>query len=122
MSTWVVTAVDGAGEATAAVAGTYLIRVGVVDPGSDGGGWGGRVEYRQGTLDTGSVQIGLLAPGRSKLEGAIVTAAWDDSDTVRTCVDSGETSLGVETFNITILGFGTTDGDVYDEAEGVGAP
>ena len=114
--------VYGDGETTAAEAGTYLIIVEVVDPDSEGGGWGGRVEYRQGTLEPGSVQIGLLAPGRSKLEGAIVTAAWDDSDTVRTCVDSGETSLGVETFNITILGFGTTDGDVYDEAEGVGAP
>ena len=114
--------VYGDGETTAAEAGTYLIIVEVVDPDSEGGGWGGRVEYRQGTLEPGSVQIGLLASGRSKLEGAIVSAAWDDSDTVRTCVDSDETSLGVETFNISIHGFGTSDGDVYDEAEGVGAP
>ena len=114
--------VYGDGETTAAEAGTYLIIVEVVDPDSEGGGWGGRVEYRQGTLEPGSVQIGLLASGPSKLEGAIVSAAWDDSETVRTCVDSGETSLGVETFNISIHGFGTSDGDVYDEAEGVGAP
>lgn len=114
--------VYGDGETTAAEAGNYLIDVEVVDPDSEGGGWGGRVEYRQGTLEPGSVRIGVLASGRSKLDGAIVTAAWDDSDTVRTCVDSGETNLGVETFNISIFGFGTTNGDVYDEAEGVGAP
>jgi len=114
--------VYGDGEATAAGAGNYLIGIEVVDPDSEGGGWGGRVEYRQGTLEPGSVRIGVLASGRSTLEGAIVTAAWDDSDTVRMCVDSGETSLGVETFNISIFGFGTTNGDVYDEAEGVGAP
>lgn len=114
--------VYGDGETTAAEAGNYLIIVEVVDPDSEGGGWGGRVQYRQGTLEPGSVQIGLLASSRDKLEGSVVTAAWDDSDTVRTCVDSGETSLGVETFNISIHGFGTTDGDVYDEADGVGAP
>ena len=114
--------VYGDGETTAAEAGNYLIIVEVVDPDSEGGGWGGRVQYRLGTLEPGSVQIGLLASGRDKLEGSTVTAAWDDSDTVRTCVDSGETSLGVETFNISIHGFGTTDGDVYDEAEGVGTP
>jgi len=114
--------VYGDGETTAAEAGNYLIIVEVVDPDSEGGGWGGRVEYRQGTMEPGSVKIGLLTSGREKLEGSTVTAAWDDSDTVRTCVDSGETSLGVETFNISIHGFGTTNGDVYDEAEGVGAP
>ena len=112
----------GGGEATAAEAGNYLIIVEVVDPDSEGGGWGGRVEYRQGTMEPGSVRIGLLASGRDKLEGSVVTAAWDDSDTVRTCVDSGEMSLGVETFNISIHGFGTTNGDVYDEADGAGAP
>ncbi len=113
--------VYGDGETTAAEAGNYLIIVEVVDPDSEGGGWGGRVEYRQGTMEPGSVQIGVLASGRDKLEGSVVAAAWDDSDTVRTCVESGETSLGVETFNISILGFGTSNGDVYDEAEGVGA-
>ena len=114
--------VNGDGEQVAKEAGNYLIIVEVVHAESEGGGWGARVQYRFGELEPGSVQVGVHGPGRPKLEGATVTAAWDDSDTVRTCVDGGETTLGVETFAISTNAFGTTDGDVFDQAEGVAAP
>lgn len=105
------------GQRTAQEAGTYIIDVEVVDP--DGGGWGARTEFRQGEPAVGSVQLGLLGPGRPKLEGSAVTAEWDDSDTVRSCVDSGETALSVESFRVSLHLF-SADGDFWDEANGLG--
>jgi hypothetical protein len=55
------------------------------------------------------------------LEGAVVTLAWDDSDTLRTCVDSGDTDLDVATFMVSIYIF-DTEGDYWDRAEGIRAP
>lgn len=105
------------GQKTAEDAGTYMIDVEVVDP--DGGGWGARTQFRGGELEVGSVLAGLLASGRDRLEGSTVIAEWDDSDTVRSCVDGGETNLAVASFRVGLHLF-STSGDFWDEANGLG--
>lgn len=108
----------GDGETTSAEVGTYIVDVEVADSGD--GGFGVRTEFKRGEAADGSVRLGLLASGRDRLEGAVVTLVWDDSDTLSTCVDSGETSLDVETFEVSIYIF-SADGDYWDRATGVGA-
>ena len=109
----------GDAETTAAAVGTYMVDVEVDD--STGGGFGVRTEFSRGEAANGSVQLGPLGPGRDRLEGAVGTLAWDDSDTLRTCVDSGDSSLDVATFMVSMYIF-SADGDYWDRAEGVGAP
>ncbi len=108
----------GDGETTSAEVGTYIVDVEVADSGD--GGFGVRTEFKRGEAADGSVRLGRLASGRDRLEGAVVTLVWDDSDTLSTCVDSGETSLDVETFEVSIYIF-SADGDYWDRATGVGA-
>jgi hypothetical protein len=109
----------GDGEATSAEVGNYIVDVEAVD--SEDGGFGVRTEFRLGEAANGSVRLGPLASGRDRLEGAVVTLAWDDSDTLSTCVDSGDTSLAVANFMVSIYIF-DADGDYWDRAEGIGAP
>jgi hypothetical protein len=109
----------GDAETTATEVGTYMVDVEVDD--SNGGGFGVRTEFSRGEAANGSVRLGPLGPGRDKLEGAVVNLAWDDSDTLRTCVDSGDTSLDVATFMVSMYIF-SADGDYWDRAEGIGAP
>ncbi len=109
----------GDGEATSAEVNNYIVDVEVDD--SDGGGFGIRTEFTRGEPANGSVQLGPLGPGRDRLEGAVVTLAWDDNDTLSTCVDSGDTSLDIATFMVSIYIF-DTDGDYWDRAEGSRAP
>jgi hypothetical protein len=109
----------GDAEATAAEVGTYMVDVEVDD--SKGGGFGVRTEFSRGEAANGSVRLGPLGPGRDKLEGAAVTLAWDDSDTLRTCIDGGDTTLDVATFMVSMYIF-SADGDYWDRAEGIGAP
>lgn len=40
--------------------------------------------------------------GRPEIEGTLVTAVWEDSDTLRVCVDGGETSVDVQSFRVQI--------------------
>ncbi len=108
----------GDGETAAAEAGNYNVGIEALD--SVGGGFGVSVRFRFGTPEPGSVFLGPLASGRDRLEGATVTLVWDDRDTLRVCVDSGETDLAVATFDV-LIGVFTTDGVVYDQATGVGA-
>lgn len=108
----------GDAETTAAEVHTYIVDVEVAD--SEGGGFGARSEFSAGEAANGSVQLGPLGPGRDRLEGSVVTLAWDDSDTLRTCVDSGDTSLDVATFTVSIYIF-SADGDYWDRADGIGA-
>jgi hypothetical protein len=107
----------GDGEATAAEVGNYIVDVEVTD--SEDGGFGVRTEFSRGEAANGSVRLGPLGPGRDKLEGAVVSLAWDDSDTLSTCVDSGGTTLDVATFMVSIYIFDAT-GDYWDRAEGIG--
>jgi hypothetical protein len=109
----------GDAEATAAEVGTYMIDVEVDD--SKGGGFGVRTEFSRGEPANGSVQLGPLGSGRDKLEGAVVHLAWEDSDTLHACVDSGDTNLEVATFMVSMYIF-SADGDYWDRAEGVAAP
>ncbi len=63
------------------------------------------------------VRIGPPAPGQETVDGAIVTAEWDAPDTLRSCVNGGETDLAVATFNIAI-GVSTDNGTFWDDAGG----
>ena len=111
--------VYGDGE-TAADAGTYLIQIEVVDPESEGGGWGADVQIRSGTPEAGFVLSGLLDSGRDRLEGAEVSVMWINGNTMKVTVAGAGTALGVESFNVLIIS-SSTDGNFSDHAEGVGA-
>ncbi|MFV2001267.1 MAG: hypothetical protein ACC654_12965, partial [Acidimicrobiia bacterium] len=108
--------VYGDGETTAADATNEIIDFEVVEP--DGGEWQARAEYFQGSPDPGFVWLGPKTSGRDTLDGATVTPVWEESDTLRVCVDSGGTILSVETFSVTFNVF-TPEGSYYDEAEGI---
>jgi hypothetical protein len=97
--------------------GWYDIIIRVGDP--EGGEWQANVAYFDPTPTDRGVRLGPPAPGQQKLEGAAVTAQWDDSDTLRSCVDGGETSLAVARFRISI-GVSTSTGTFWDYAEGIG--
>jgi len=94
----------------------YDILFEVVD--FDGGKWRANVAYFDLTPTDRGVYLGPPEPGQQKLEGATVTAAWDDSDTLRSCVDGGEKSLAVATFKVSI-GVSTSNGTFWDYAEGI---
>ena len=109
----------GDGETLAAEVGTYRVDIEAAD--SAGGGFGVSARFRNGTPEPGGVFLGPNGPGRDRLEGAIVTLVWEAGDTLRVCVDSGETDLpAVATFQVSI-GVFTTDGTFWDQATGVGA-
>jgi hypothetical protein len=97
--------------------GWYDIIVDVDDP--DGGEWRANVAYFEPTPTDRGVYLGPSEPGQQKLEGATVTAAWEDSGTLRSCVDGGETSLAVATFKVSI-GVSTSNGTFWDYATGIG--
>lgn len=110
--------VYGDGE-TLAVAGSgwYDIIIGAVD--SDDGEWKANVAYFEPTPTDRGVRVGPPEPGQPTVEGAVVSAAWEDSDTLRVCVDSGDTGLTVATFNVSI-GVSTSNGTFWDYATGIG--
>jgi hypothetical protein len=105
--------VYGDGDAAALRASNYIISVDVVGP--DGEVWQARAEFFQGEPDPGLVRLG---PDRVRLEGAFMTPFWQSPDILRVCVDSGETSLAVATFSVTIFVL-TSGGEYSDSAEGV---
>jgi hypothetical protein len=110
--------VAGDGEALATGGtGWYDIIFGVEDP--DGEEWRANVAYFEPTPTDRGVYLGPPAPGQQKVEGATVTAEWVDRDTLRACVDGGETSLAVATFKVSI-GVSTPNGTFWDYATGIG--
>ena len=83
--------------------------------------WKVFVEFFQGDVRTSRVFIGPNAPGRERLDDAIVTAEWISTDTNSVCVEGGETDLSVDSYLVKFDAF-IDGGHVYDEAEGVGSP
>ena len=65
------------------------------------------VEYDNGPPDA---KLRSSDQGRPEIEGTLVTAEWENSETLRVCVDGGETKVEVESFRVQIdifLGLGS---------------
>jgi hypothetical protein len=79
--------------------GPHIYSVSISWEATDGEKGLATVKYDNGPPDA---KLRSSDQGRPEIEGTLVTAEWEDSDTLRVCVDGGETKVEVESFRVQV--------------------